>query len=131
MIGGVVLDTSSLTDAATGATIYTRAKIRTAVEYGIVLAIPTAALAAAWAQVPPSGYPFLALAADLSVAVTDPLDEATARDIGLLLSAAQPGPDLAAAHVAHTARRRGWPVLTADPQPILAIDPTIEIEHMP
>jgi len=131
VIGGVVLDTSSLADAATGATIYTRAKIRTAVEYGIVLAIPTAALAAAWAQVPPSGYPFLALAAGLSVAVADPLDEVTARDLGLLLSAADPGPDLAAAHVVCSARRRGWPVLTSDPGPLLAIDPGIEIERLP
>ncbi|MEN3358237.1 MAG: hypothetical protein V7637_2219 [Mycobacteriales bacterium] len=131
MIGGVVLDTSSLTDAATGATVYTRAKIRTAVEYGIILAIPTAALAAAWAQVPPSGYPFLALAADLSVAVADPLDEATARDLGLLLAAAGPGPDLVAAHVVCSARRRGWPVLTADPAPLLAIDPGIDIERLP
>jgi hypothetical protein len=38
MIGGRVLDSSALTDAASGLSIYARALIRTAVDVGIVLA---------------------------------------------------------------------------------------------
>jgi|SRR5215475_8163516 len=131
MIGGVVLDASALADAATGKTLYAKARIVTAAESGIVLAVPTAALAAAWAEVAPSGRPFLDLVPTLSVAVVITLDHTAAPEVGLLLAAAPPGPDLAAAHVVWSAQRRGWPVLTANPRPLLAIDHRLEIERLP
>ena len=89
MIGGRVLDTSALVDAATGKSIYARALIRTAVDQGIVLAVPATALMAAWAALPPSGRPFLGLLPELPVAVVDHLDETSARDAGLLLADAE------------------------------------------
>ena len=34
------------------------------------------------------------------------------------------------AHVALLARQRGWPVLTSDPDDILAIDPTLKVQRI-
>ena len=132
MIGGRVLDTSALADAATGKTIYARALIRTAVEHGIVLAVPTAALMAAWASVPAGDQPFLAMLLDLPVTVVDVLDAPAARAAGLLAGSADgPPADLVAAHVAHCAARRHWPVVTADPGPVRAVDPRVTVELLP
>ncbi len=33
------------------------------------------------------------------------------------------------AHVALLARQRGWPVLTSDPDDLLAIDPTLKVQR--
>lgn len=112
MIGGQVLDTSALIDAATGRSIYARAMIRTAVEVGIVLAVPAAALMQAYASVPVGGRPFLDLLLDIPVAVFEPLDQATLQSAGALLADAGAGDaphGLATAHTALVAHRRGWP----------------------
>lgn len=134
MIGGQVLDTSALTDAATGRSIYARALIRTAVEVGVVLAVPAAALMRAYASVPADARPFLDLLLDLPVAVFEPLDHATLQTAGVLLAdaGAADSPDgLAAAHVAVVARRRGWPVVTADGGLLRRLVPDVEIELLP
>jgi hypothetical protein len=34
------------------------------------------------------------------------------------------------AHVALLARQRGWPVLTSDPDDLLAIDPTLRLQRL-
>ncbi len=55
------------------------------------------------------------------------LDYGTARLIGRVLG--QTGArDPVDAHVVLLARQRGWPVITSDPDDLLAIDPTLQVE---
>jgi hypothetical protein len=135
MIGGRVLDSSALVDAATGKSIYVRALVQTAVQHGIVLAVPTAALTTAWAAVTDRERPRLEVLLDTPVTVIDVLDRAAARDTGLLLAKAASGPaaqtQVAAGQVALSARRRNWPVVSTDPQPVRAIDPDLDFESLP
>lgn len=134
MIGGQVLDTSALTDAATGRSIYARAMIRTAVEVGIVLAVPAAALMQAYANVPVGGRPFLELLLELPVAVFEPLDPATLQTAGVLLADAGAGDapyGLATAHTALVAQHRGWPVVTAHGDLLRRLAPDLRIELLP
>lgn len=57
------------------------------------------------------------------------LDGVVARTLGRILG--QTGSrDVVDAHVAFLARERGWPVLTSDPDDLLAIDPTLELEKI-
>lgn len=132
MIGGRVLDTSAILDAATGRSVYARALIRTAVEHGLVLSVPAGALTAAWAGSPVEGRPFLDLVLDLPVVVVDQLDAATAESAGLVLAdaGAEP-PAIDTGHVAVSARRRGWPVVTAHPERLHALAPDLEVEPLP
>lgn len=134
MIGGQVLDTSALTDAATGRSIYARAMIRTAVEVGIVLAVPAAALMQAYASVPVGGRPFLDLLLELPVAVFEPLDQLSLQSAGVLLADAGAGDEphaLATAHTALVAQRRGWPVVTANGDLLQTLVPELTIELLP
>jgi hypothetical protein len=133
MIGGRVIDSGVLVDAAAGKTIYSRALIRTAVEHSIVLAVPATALMTAWAAIPVRERPLLDLVLDIPVAVIDPLDPPAARDAGVLVADAPDGAatNLCAGHVALSARRRKWPVVTTEPRPLRAIDPTLELETLP
>ncbi len=52
---------------------------------------------------------------------------AAARVLGRMLGAAGRS-DPIDAHVVLLARQRGWPVLTSDPDDLLAIDPTLRVE---
>ncbi|MGH3609382.1 MAG: hypothetical protein ACRDRD_15005, partial [Pseudonocardiaceae bacterium] len=50
-------------------------------------------------------------------AVRDALDTTQARAVGALLKqGGDPSRDMAAAHVAYCAQRRGWPIVTSDPR---------------
>jgi hypothetical protein len=133
MIGGRVLDSGTLVDAVAGKTIYSRALIKTAVEHSIILAVPATALMAAWAAIPVRERPLLDLVLDIPVTVIDPLDATTARDAGVLVADAPDGAavNLSAGHVALSAQRRKWPVVTTEPHPLRAIDPTLELETLP
>jgi hypothetical protein len=133
MIEGRVLDSGTIVDAVAGKTIYSRALIRTAVEHSIVLAVPVTALMTAWAAIPIRERPLLDLVLDIPVMVVDSLDTATARDVGVLVADAPDGAaaNLSAGHVALSARRRRWPVVTTEPRPLRAIDPTLELETLP
>jgi hypothetical protein len=137
VIGGRVLDTSALLDAGTGHTLYARALITVAVQEGIVLAVPATCLADAWAQASPQVRPFLDLLADRAVVVIDALDGAAAVPVGILAApaadpASLPSVDLPAAHAVHLARTRGgWPIVTADPDRLRAIDDEAPIEELP
>jgi len=134
VIGGQVLDTTALADAATGRSIYARALIRTAVEVGIVLAVPAAALMQAYASVPAGGRPFLDLLLDLPVAVFEPLGQAALQSAGVLLAEAGAGDTpygLATAHTALVARCRGWPVVTANGDLLRRLAPELRIELLP
>ena len=58
-----------------------------------------------------------------------PLDYGTARLIGRVLG--QTGSrDPIDAHVVLLARQRGWPVITSDPDDLLAIDPNLQVERI-
>ncbi|MGH3328991.1 MAG: hypothetical protein ACRDPT_14575 [Streptomycetales bacterium] len=130
MIGGRVLDTSAVVDFATGKSMYTQTLAWAAVERGIVLAVPANALFAAWSTVADNAWRTLDKLLDLPVTVIDEIDRAAAREIGTWL-AVRDAASLAAGHVAWSAVRRGWPVITADPAPLLAIDPGVQIERLP
>lgn len=57
------------------------------------------------------------------------LTHARARTIGLVLGASGHS-DPIDAHVVLLARERSWPVLTSDPNDLLAIDPTLAVERI-
>jgi hypothetical protein len=57
------------------------------------------------------------------------LSYAVARIIGNMLGATRTA-DPIDAHVALIARQRGWPVLTSDPDDLLAIDPKLTVERI-
>ena len=57
------------------------------------------------------------------------LTHAVARLVGNVLGATRTS-DPIDAHVAVLARQRGWPILTSDPDDLLAIDPTLVIERI-
>lgn len=133
MIGGRVLDTSALEDFATGKSVYTQALVWVALEQGIVLAIPAAALMAAWAVLPPSDPDPLDVLLGLPVTVVDPLDERSAREAAKLAAAgvADPYGCIAAGHVAWSARQRGWPIVTAEPDVLRLLGADLILETLP
>lgn len=130
-LGGRVLDSDALSDFATLRTVYTQTLTWFAVDHGVVLAVPAAALAAAW-PTDAAAREVLNVLLALPVTVIDPLDDAAASGMGELLAAnASVPPDVVAAHVAYSARRRGWPVVTTRPDRLRALVPTLEIECLP
>ncbi len=108
MIGGRVLDASAVVAFADGSSIYAAALVWTAVEEGLVLLIPSSAIAAVWAQLPDKDHPVLEVLLQLPVTVVDDLDQARAREVGAL------GGDTLDAHALLCAAQRGWPLVTAD-----------------
>ena len=133
MIGGRVLAYSAIDDIAIGRTIYAAAFLAAANDVGIPLAVPACVLQEAWAAAAPSDYPFLELLTGLPLVVVDPLDPSAAQRSGVLAADvhASGAYDSGAAHTVLTAQDRGWPVLTADPRPLRAIDPGLPIELLP
>ena len=130
MIGGRVFDTSALEHFATGRSIYARALVWAAVEQSNVLVVPTTALTAAWARIPPEAYPVLQVLLGLPNTVLEVLDGPTAYQVGLLLATAGRSEPVAG-HIAWCGRQRGWPILTAAPSPLRELDPEVEIEELP
>jgi hypothetical protein len=57
------------------------------------------------------------------------LDHAVARTLGRMLGESGSA-DAIDAHVALLARQRSWPVLTSDPDDLLAIDPMLVVERV-
>lgn len=131
MIGGRVLDIYALSDFSTIRTVYTQTLTWFAVDRGVVLAVPAAALAAAWPR-NAAARDVLSVLLSLPVTVIDPLDDDAACGMGeLLAKKTSAAPDVVAAHVAYSARRRGWPVVTTRPERLRALVPTLEIEEIP
>lgn len=129
--GGRVLDSDALSDFATIRTVYTQTLTWFAVDHGVVLAIPAAALAAAWPTTP-AEREVLNVLLSLPVTIIDPLDDEAASGMGELLTAnTEVAPDVVAAHVAYSAHRRGWPVVTTRPERLRALVPSLEIECLP
>lgn len=133
MIGGFVLDTTAVLDAATGRTIHTRALVRSALQVGMVLAVPAAALAEAWSRIEPGSRALLPLFVDRVVVVVEPLRGVDAERVGVL-AAALPGAggaQLGIAHSVHVAGARGWPLVTAVPELVRALDPQVTVQELP
>lgn len=131
MIGGRVLDASALVDVATGRSIYLRSFIRAAVAEGIALVVPATALQDAWAALDPDQRIFLDGFEAREVGVAAPLTVEAAHSAGELGAQARGAYSTTAAHVVSLALQRGWPVLTADPQPLESISPHVLIERLP
>ncbi|REE97263.1 PIN domain-containing protein [Thermomonospora umbrina] len=110
-LSGRVLDTPAIIDLATGRTRYMRAVAYMAVLNGDTLAVPAAALAQAAGMVPAGGdRDHLTRAIMGEVVIVIPMTPRDAVDIGELGAKHRLG--VAAAHVAHTASTRRWPILT-------------------
>jgi len=130
VIGGRVLDSTALAAFAIGRPVYMRALVWAAVEANIVLAVPSAALGRAWRLVEQDHHDALRVLLDLPNTVIDELTPASAREAGLLLAAAGQD-DIAAAQVASSARRRGWPAVTGEPGALRKLDTAVQIEELP
>ncbi len=130
MIGGRVLDVNAIVDYATARAVYMAAFVRVAIEQTIGLAIPVTALTQAWQQVPPEGRSGIEELLGRPEVVIDELDTATAADVGLLLHATDQV-DVVAGHVAWSAVRRGWPVITTESDRLRALTPDVAVEHIP
>lgn len=129
MIGGRVLDASTLVDFAL-ARPYPQALVWTAVDEGMVLAVPAAALAAAWARTPSEAHDALGVLLGLPNTVIEALDADEAWAVGRLLVG---GDDDAvrAGQVTRCGLRRGWPVVTGEPDLLRSLDPRVEVDELP
>jgi hypothetical protein len=97
----------------------------------MVLAVPAAALAAAWARTPAQAHDALAVLLDLPNTVVEPLGPTEAREIGQLLAGDGADDGVRAGQVAACGMRRGWPVVTGDPATLRRIDPRVELDELP
>jgi hypothetical protein len=126
MIGGRVLDASTVVAFASGSSVYAGALVWTAVEEGLVLVVPATAVAAASAWLSDKDLPALGILLQLPVTVVDNLTTARARAVGAL------GGEQVDAHALLCARDRGWPLLTADPARYVSTDLAgVEVEQLP
>ncbi len=115
-----------------GQSVYAEALVMTAIEENIVLAVPSAGLARASALILRGHEPGLDVLLGLPCTVVDPLDTVQARTVGAILEqSGEPRGDIAATHVVYCAQQRGWPIVTSDPERLLTLDSSIEIENLP
>ena len=133
--GGWVLDHHALA-AWARVEPYAQSLVWSAMEVGMAVAVPVAALPLAYAATREPDHDVLHALLDLPVTLRDPLTEADASELGhILASAADPGSlasdALALACVVHSARRRGWPVLTGNAAALGALDPHLEMDELP
>lgn len=129
-IGGIVVDATALVAFAAGRP-YPAAVVWHAVDQGVVLVVPTAALADARARLSPGDHDILDVLLDLPVTVIDDLTRAQAGRVADLLAKAGRLDLIVAGHAATCAQHRGMPVLTADPAPIRTLAPDLEINEIP
>ena len=92
--------------------MYAEAAVWAAVDRGVVLVVPSSAMAVAAAQLTAEDLPVLEVLLALPVTVADELTSRRARVVAAV--AAELGADLVTAHVVTCARDRGWPVITAE-----------------
>lgn len=133
--GGWVLDHHSVA-AWARVEPYAQALVWSAMEVGMTVVVPAAALPLAYAHTREADHDVLGELLELPVTVFDPLTTAEAPELGrLLATAADPAAltldALALAHVAHTAHRRGWPVLTGNATGLHALDPHLQLDELP
>lgn len=126
MIGGRVLDASAVMAFCTGSSIYARAMVWTAAEEGIILVLPSTAVAAAWTQLPENDHPVLEVLLQLPITIVDDLTSTRARAVGRL------GGATLDAHALVCAHERGWPLVSDDPTRYTkAHTDGIEIDELP
>ncbi len=135
-LGGRVLDVAALVDIATDRTIYGQSLIPMVQRQGLTLAIPAAALLVARGHLEPGGRGRLHLLPHMAATVVDVLDLEVAETAGDLLATVETPLDgsadaTSATHVALSALRRGWPVITDRGATLRAVDATIEIDALP
>jgi hypothetical protein len=132
-VSGRILTASAIVDIATGRTVYARAFLVAAVELGMSLLTPSTALLQAWATVPAEARALMELFLDAPAVLVEDLDAAVASQAGVRAHQAHRAGyfDLAAAHAVAVATARGLPILTAEPGPLRAINPDLEIEELP
>ncbi|CAL9677654.1 hypothetical protein SUDANB95_07980 (plasmid) [Actinosynnema sp. ALI-1.44] len=136
-VSGWVLDPRAIFLFATGHP-HARGVVWDAMDTGYSLAVPSAALAHAYAVTPAHDHDAIGVLRRLPIVVIDHLDAVRAEDVGRLLAGAdQPEvlvqrPDaLALAHTALLYRLRDWPVVTDDLASLLAVDPRVEVRRLP
>jgi hypothetical protein len=132
-VSGRVLTASAIVDIATDRSRCGRAFLVAAVELGMTFPTPSTALLQAWATVPPQARALLELFLDAPAVVVEDLDASVAGRAGVRGHPAQETGrfDAAAAHAVDVAITRGLAILTAEPGPLRAIDPDVEIEELP
>lgn len=132
-MSGRVLTSSAIIDIATDRSVYGRAFLVAAVELGMVFPTPSTALLQAWAAVPTQARALLELFLDAPAVVIEDLGASVAGRAGLRAHPAHAAGrvDVAAAHAVDVAITRGFAILTAEPGPLRAIDPNVEIEELP
>ncbi|MDN5914417.1 MAG: hypothetical protein L0I76_04805 [Pseudonocardia sp.] len=108
MIGGRVLDAAALIAIASRTSVYAQALVWTAVEEGLVLVVPSSAVAGAWSRLTERDHPVIDVLLGLPVTVVDDLDATRARAVGGM------GLDPLDAHALLCASDRGWPLVTGD-----------------
>jgi hypothetical protein len=133
--GGWVLDHHALVSWAR-VEPYAQSLVWSAMEVGMAVAVPVAALPLAYAATRESDHDVLRALLELPVTLRDPLTEADAPELGrILANAADPSvlasDALALACVVHSARRRGWPVLTGSAAALGALDPDLGMDELP
>ncbi|MGH3933606.1 MAG: hypothetical protein ACRDS1_01250 [Pseudonocardiaceae bacterium] len=133
--GGWVLDHHAIT-AWTRVEPYAQSLVWSAMEVGMAVAVPVATLPLAYAATRESDHDVLRALLELPVTLHDPLNAADTPDLGrILASAADPdaltSDALALACVVHSARRRGWPVLTGNAAALRALDPNLGLDELP
>ncbi|MDT0266805.1 hypothetical protein RM844_10925 [Streptomyces sp. DSM 44915] len=128
-IGGRILDTTALLAAARGAP-HMRALLSTAHRHVIPLLAPASCVADAAADLHPHGRDALTAILRFPLVAFAPLDEAHAVGSGILRSAHRPSATTPG-HVAYLAAARRWPVITATPEPLRALYPSIGLELLP
>ena len=95
--------------------------------------MPAAAWLDAWAEASPAAMPFLELLRSNRAVAFAELDEAAARGTGLLLnrSSSVRGVSRGTAHAVYLARTTWLPVLTADREAVIALDPSVDSYEYP
>jgi predicted nucleic acid-binding protein len=120
---GLTLDTGALLALERGEPKI-RALLRRAADLGLPVDVPAGVVAQAWRGGPRQAR-VARLLGDPAVQVP-PLDEVTARAVGLL--AGKSGHvGIVDVHVALHARRRGHTVVTSDPDDLRAVDPSVRL----
>ncbi|MFF2926619.1 hypothetical protein ACFVTP_30130 [Streptomyces celluloflavus] len=130
MIGGRILDTTALTAAARGS-LYMQALLSIAHQRVIPLLVPATAMSDAFADLKPDASHALATIVQFPLLTLAPFDEADARGAGILRASVNSAATTTAGHVAYLAAARQWPVVTGEPDRLLALYPDIEVEALP
>jgi predicted nucleic acid-binding protein len=125
VIGGKVLDASFVAALVRGS-LAAGAWLDTARLAGLALYLPTLALTEVRAVCPDAGGELAELLGHPGVVLGE-LDAAAAAQVEQLLTEAGVF-DALAGHIAHVARTRGWPVVTADPGRLRRIAPDLEFD---